>query len=101
MVHVRVALLLAVAAFVIVDVNCLYDPELSSDLFYPFGEDVGDNVVSNTDDGYAGPIALPGSFPVYNGYYGQIYVSLEKFSSVSDLMHAEYAYSVVAMSCMA
>lgn len=56
-------------------VYCLDDPTLPTDLFYPFGTDVGDSVVPPLDDTSVGPIPLASDFPLHNASYVQLYVS--------------------------
>lgn len=73
-------LLFVIVTFVLVAPSSgLNDPTLPPGLLYPFGEDVGDEVVEAMDDGYAGPIKLNTSFPLKNESYTQLYVSDQNF----------------------
>ena len=69
---------LLVAAVVVASVvtpgECIVDPSLPN-IFYPFGDDVGDTIGPNADDGYTPSITIPGGYPFFGTKNTVVFVS--------------------------
>jgi len=55
--------------------DSITDPSIPS-IFYPYGPDQGDTTAPVQDDGYVGPINIPGGFPFFGTSRSALYVSI-------------------------
>jgi len=72
---VPLCLAVAILSLQLEDVQGITDPNLPSNLFYPFGHDEGDSVAPVNDDGSSGRVPISTGFPFFNKTYMQLFVS--------------------------
>src|SRR6218665_2040293 len=70
--------LLVSLTFLLTLVGALDDPVLNPLLFYPFGPDVGDSVMTPNDDGSTGSVRIDVGFPFFATSNTELFVSIAR-----------------------